>query len=376
MAEVALALLLLIGAGVMVQTFQRLLTVNPGFDTKNLLTMETSLPSAKYATAVQIRGFDDRLIQDLETIPGIRTAAVYSEAGTAEGVFVQGRAEPRPGEPTPAIHAVSARYFDTLRLPILHGRGILAQDGPNSQRAVVISEAIAKHYWPDSDPVGRHIRLQKAAGSWLTVVGVSGDVKNWFSSLPEPAAYVSAAQEPLRGMEVYMRTDRDPMELAGAAREQLRRVDSSQAAFNLESQEQRITDQTGGIRASARTMTMYAAIALLLALTGIYAVISYTVAQRTHEIGVRIALGAGQGDILRMTLGQGVRMAGVGLAIGLPAAILLTRTMSSVLYNILVLDPMWFAVLTALLASSAVLASYVPARRAARVDPVTALRNE
>ena len=375
-AEVALALLLLIGAGVMVQTFQRLLTVNPGFDTTHLLTMETSLPTSKYSTGVQIRGFDDRLIQGLETIPGIRTAAVYSEAGTAEGVFVQGRAESRPGEPMPAIHAVSARYFETLRLPILHGRGISPQDGPDSERVVVLSEAIAKHYWPDSDPVGRHVRLQKGARSWLTVVGVSGDVKNWFSSLPEPAAYVPAAQQPLPGMQVYMRTDRNPVELAGAAREQLRRVDSSQAAFNVESQEQRITEQTGGIQASARTMTTYAVIALLLALTGIYAVISYTVAQRTHEIGVRIALGAGHADILRMTLGQGVRIAGAGLAIGLPAAILLTRTMSSVLYNILVLDPMWFAVLTALLASSAALASYIPARRAARVDPVTALRNE
>ncbi len=375
-AEVALALLLLIGAGVMVQTFQRLLTVSPGFDTKNLLTMETSLPTAKYATGVQIRGFDDRLIQGLETIHGVRSAAIYSEAGGADGVFVEGRAEPRPGEPTPAIHAVSPRYFETLRLPILHGRGISTEDGPDSPGVVVISEVIAKQYWPDSEPLGRHIRLHKAAGPWLTIVGVSRDTKNWFSSLPEPAAYVSAAQEPLPGMEVYMRTDRDPMELAGAAREQLRRVDSSQAAFNVESQEQRITEQTGGIRASARTMTMYAVIALLLALTGIYAVISYSVAQRTHEIGVRVALGADQGDILRMTLGQGVRMAGVGLAIGLPAAILLTHAMSSVLYNVLVLDPIWFAVLTALLASSAALASYIPARRAARVDPVTALRNE
>lgn len=374
--EVSLALVLLVGAGLMVGTFRRLLTLNPGFNPKNLLTMEIALPALRYPESSQITAFYDRVLQGLETIPEVKAAAASGNLGTAAGLSVEGRPEPRPGEPQPQIQAVSEHYFQAMQLPISRGNPISRRDGAESPRVVVLSESVAHHYWPDSNPIGQRIKLGDSRSPWLTVIGVSGDVKNWFNAEPLPAAYVPFFQAPQASMRVVMRTAADPMRVANAARAQVRAVDKGQPVYDVKSMEQSIADQTSGVGAAATSMTIYAAIALLLAATGIYAVISYTVARRTHEIGVRIALGAGQGDVLKMVVWQASRMAGLGLAIGIPMAFLLNRVMSSVLYNVVALDPMTFAVFTALLGASALLASYLPARRAARVDAMVALRHE
>jgi putative ABC transport system permease protein len=374
--EVSLALVLLVGAGLMVGTFRRMLTFNPGYNPKNLLTMEIALPAMRYPESSQIIGFYDRVLKSLETIPEVQTAGASGWVGMAAGLHIEGRPEPLPGEPQPEIRAVSEHYFEAMQLSILRGNPISRLDGAESRRVVVIGESVARHYWPDANPIGQRIKLGDSRSPWLTVIGVSGDVRDWFRALPEPAAYVPFFQAPQASVRVVMRTTADPLRVANAARAQVRALDKGQPVYDVKSMEQRIAEQTSGVRAAATSMTNYAVIALLLAATGIYAVISYSVARRTQEIGVRIALGAGQGDVLKMVVWQASRMAGLGLGIGIPMAFLLSRIMSSALYNVVALDSMTFAVFTALLGASALLASYLPARRAARIDAMVALRHE
>jgi putative ABC transport system permease protein len=375
-AEVALALVLLVSAGLMVRTFQKLLTVDSGYNPNNLLTLQVALPGTTYRTPVQITGFYDRLLQNLETTPDVKAAGADASTGSADAVYVQGRAEPHPGEMRPGVRSVAGQYFTALGLPILAGRAITEQDGRDTLPVVVVGETVARHYWPKGDALGQHVRLQKGDSRWLTVVGVSGDVKDWFFGEAYPAAYVPFSQAPGPAMEILVRTDGDPDAIVGAVRAAVRNVDPNQPVFDVKSMQQFINEQTSGVRGAAVSMSTYALIALLLAVTGIYASISYSVVQRTHEIGVRMALGAARSDVLKMTLMQGVGIAAVGLGIGVPVAFTLMRLMSHVLYNVVAVEPLTFAMLTAILAVSAVLAGYIPARRAASIDPLTALRDE
>jgi putative ABC transport system permease protein len=379
-SEVALALVLLVGAGLMVKTFQSMLTLNAGFNSKNLLTMQVALPALKYRDNAQMVAFTGEVLQGLETLPEMKAAGAVSYWGTAEGVHIEGRLEPRPGEPLPGTEAVSEHYLQAMEIPVLQGRSISVQDGTESPRVVVLSETIARHYWPGypktPDPIGRRIKLGNPQSPWLTVIGVSGDIKQWFTGEPMPMVYIPYLQAPRRSVSLYMRTASDPMRAASGARAKVRNVDANQAVYDVKSMEQVLSEETSGVRVSATTMSMYAVIALLLAITGIYAVISYSVVQRTHEIGVRMALGAARSDVLKMTLWRAFRLAGIGLAIGVPIALALTKLMSSVLYNVVSFDAFAFVGFTVVLGSSALLAGYIPARRASKVDPVIALRHE
>jgi putative ABC transport system permease protein len=240
----------------------------------------------------------------------------------------------------------------------------------------VLSESIAHHYWPHESPIGRRVRLHRNDAGWLTVVGVCGDVRDWFSGRPIPRAYLPFEQSPQRSLSLLLRTAGDPLQAAPAARARMHDVDAAQPLFDVKSMEQVLEEETSGVRAAAENMTVYALVALLLAISGVYAVVSYSVAQRTHEIGIRIALGAGRGRVVRMTLGQALRIAAFGLGIGVPAAIVLMRVMASVLYDSVALDAVTFAAFPVLLAGFALLAGYLPARRAASTDPITALRHE
>jgi putative ABC transport system permease protein len=374
--EVALALVLLIGAGLMVQTFNRLLTLNTGYNPNNLLTLRTALPASQYRTKASMMAFYQRVLDGVETIPEVKAGGASAGMGIAEGLYIDGRPDPRPGEPRPWIRAVSEHYFEAMGLPILQGRAIRRQDGPDSSGVVVVSESIARNYWPGADPLGQRIKLGSARSAWLTVVGVSGDVKDWFSSQATPAAYVPYLQSPHPEMGIFVRTTGDPMRVVNGVRGKIRAVDATQPVFDVKTMDQSISEQTSGVRAAAVSMTIYAVIALLLAVTGIYAVISYSVVQRTHEIGIRMVLGADRATVLRMTLGQALRIAAVGLGVGVPIAVALTWVMSSFLYNVVVVSPATFVILAMLLAASALLAGYLPARRAARVDPMVALRHE
>jgi putative ABC transport system permease protein len=338
--------------------------------------MQTSLSVTRYAGATHIHAFADRALGSLENMPGVQQAAIDSAAPPSDAVFREGAPEPRAGEPVPYVHAVTPNFAAALRLPLLSGRFVDSSDAANSAAVVVVSESIARRDWPATSPIGRHIRLHRGDARWLTVVGVCGDVKDWFSGRPTPRVYLPFAQAPQRSMSLLLRTAGDPLDAVAAARARMREVDPAQPLFDVKTMEQQLAEETSGVRASAINMTICAFVALLLAISGVYAVVSYSVAQRTHEIGIRIALGADRGRVVRMTLGQALRIAAIGLGIGVPAAFALMRLMTSVLSDAVTLEPLMFIVFAAALAGCALLAGYLPARRAASTDPIAALRHE
>jgi len=374
--EAALALVQLVGAGVMVQTFRGELAFNGGFNPQHLLIMQVSLPAQQYNRPALVRGFYERTLRGMETLPQVTAAGASAGQGVAEGVRVEGRPAPRAGEPRPQIEAVSEHYFRAMEIPILEGRAISPQDGADAAPVVVLSELVARHYWPGASAVGQRVQLGNAQSPWLTVVGVCGDTKDWFGGTLRPAAYVSSSQEPRPAMTLALRTTGDPLLAVSGARARIREVDPNQPVYEVKTMEQSLAEQTSGVRAAAVTMGSYALIALILAVTGIYAVTAFSVVQRTHEIGIRIALGAARGHILGLALRQGMGLAALGLAVGIPIAFLMTRLLSSFLYNAMAISIAPFAVFTFGLSLSALLASYVPAQRAARIEPMAALREE
>jgi predicted permease len=374
--ELALALVLLVGAGMMVKTFQRLLDVYQGFDPRNLLTMQVSLPATAYPQDSQLRSFYDRVLASVSHIRGVQAAAISSNAGRADRLLIGGRPEPRPGEPRPQVKAVSAEYLAAMRIPVFNGRSISEFDGASTQPVVVVSESVARHYWPRQNPIGNRIKLS-AHSEWLTVVGVCGDiVENWVSDEAAPIAYIPYTQSPGRSALVLIRTPGDPMSLTKTARARIESIDRNLPVYNVVTMEKSRADERGGLQASARAMTMYGVIALILAATGIYAVLSFFVAARTHDIGVHMALGANRADILRMTMWRALVLTGLGMAFGLPMATLLARGMSSALYGVVQVNVGVFWSVTVVLLAAAMLASYLPSWRATQIDPATALRRE
>lgn len=375
-AEVALAFVLLVGAGLMVGMFQRMLDVKLGYDATNVLSGQIALNGNQYGDPARIRGFYDAVLRSLAGLPDVRGAAVDASLGHAIAVSIQGRQEPRPGEPKPEIRATTPQYLDVMRIPLLSGRWIAQQDGPDAPPVVVLSASVVRHYWPDTSPIGQRVRLGGAEAPWLTVVGVAGDVNDWFLGNPMPAAYVSHPQFPQASTRVLVRTSHDPRGIARALRSEIQAFDREQPIYNVRTLEQQLREETSGVRNAANMMLIYAGIALLLAVTGIYSISSYFVAERTREIGVRMSLGATRQTILKMVLSRSCVMSGVGLLIGLPLAIMMTMGMSAALYNAVTLQPIMFVVVTILLGGLAVIAGYIPAHRAARVDPMVALRQQ
>ncbi len=376
-SEIALALVLLVGAGFMIKSFQELLNGYYGYDPRNVLTFDVTLPAAQSTTDAGKVAFYDRALDSLAALPGARVAGLLSYGPAVEHFSIEGRPELRPGELRPELRIVSPGYWDSLRIPRLAGRFLSRNDRSDSLPAVVVSAALARQYWPHADAIGRRIRLGNSEAPWRTIVGISGDtIQDWLTKRPVLAAYVPYTQMPPRAVHFSLRTTNDPMQLASAARAAIHEIDRDLPVYQLKSMERDIFEETSGVRASANTMSLYAVIALLLAATGIFAVISYFVVQRTHDFGVRMALGANARDVLRLTLGRTLQLTALGLAIGLPAAFALMDFMHALLYGIVTLDWITFLACTVILAGAALLASYIPARRASKIDPLVALRQE
>jgi len=383
--EIALALVLLVGAGLMVKGFGVLLNMYPGFDRSNVLTFRIALPESKARDEARVRDFYGQVIERLQALPGVDSASLASSlpAGWSwnwTAYTAEGQPPAAPGEMRVAVwQSISPDFFHALRIPLLRGRLITTQDGPNTPLSLVISQSMANHVWPNQDPVGKRIKFGLAESNepWKTVVGVVGDIQQSpFDRTPQPTAYFPFAQLPIASSCVVVRTSGDPLGLAAAARAAVRSVDPDEPPYDMRTLAQLISDDVSGVEASARMMFIFGIVALVLSASGIYALMSYSVTQRTHEIGVRMALGAERVDVLRLVVGFAIKLTAVGLAIGVPLALALTRALSSLLFGVVRIDTPLFALFTLLLALVAAVAAYIPARRATRVDPMVALRYE
>src|SRR6266849_5398077 len=384
-SEIALSLVLLVGAGLMVKGFRTLLTNTMGFDRTHVLTFHAVLPEAKYHDKDRIRGYYEGVLRNIKALPGVESAACVTSLPSGWSwnwieFTAEGKAPATTGDmPSVISQVVTPGFFPALRVTLRQGRLLADQDGPNAPPVVVISETMARQNWPDQNPWGKHIQLGRpeSAQPFRTIVGVVGDVQPIpLDYDPAPTAYVPLAQQPVSSSAFVVRTSGDPLTVAGPVNAQLRAMDADQPAYDIRSLEQVVSDNLSGIESSAQMMLIFAVCALALAAAGIFAVMAYSVTQRTHEIGVRVALGARRFDMLSLVVGGAMKMAAIGLGIGLVLALLLTRALSSVLFGVVQIDIVTFALLTSLLALVAALAAYIPARWAMRVDPMVALRHE
>src|SRR5262245_37426077 len=383
--EVAATLALLIGAGLLIKSFIRLYETDLGFKSENVLTMSLSLPKAKYPDSKSAAAFHQKLLERVASLPGARSAGVTNylplqQWGFNGGITIEGQGAYEPGRaPLAEFRAVSPDYFRTLSVPLVSGRFFTAQDQSNSAPVVIVNQALAKTSLRGEDPIGKRVR---AIGSgWRTVVGVVGAVRESGVSRSAIAAIflpiTQAVYAPLtQTMSLTVLTDAEPEALISAVRNAVKEIDPAQPVFNVKTMETVVADSVSDRRLNMLLLGIFAAVALTLAVIGIYSVMSYTVSQHTREIGIRMALGARPMDVLKLVVGHGMGLTFVGVGIGVAGAFGLTRLMATLLYGVTATDPLTFAVVSALLVIVALLACCVPARRATKVDPLVALRQE
>jgi putative ABC transport system permease protein len=393
-AEVALSLVLLIGAGLMMRSFARLQNVKPGFDPRNVVAMRVSLPDEKYAEDQSVVNFYEQAFARLKQLPGVKQAGaihVLPWSGDNSGRYFHPEGQPMPQageEPTYNYRIITPGYFETMSIPLMKGRDFTFQDTAQAPGAVIVNEAMAHLFWPNQEAIGKRLKHRgRDEDPWLTVVGVVGNVRHgWLGDMTQPEIYLTYSQVPLlesrtierhrRAMQIVIRTESDPMSIVPAARREVAALDAELPLFNIKTMDERLGYSLVRPRFNTLLMGIFAAVALVLAAVGLYGVMSYTVAQRTHEIGIRIALGARRQDVLMLVLRQGLMLILTGVVIGLIAALALTRFMSGLLYDLSARDPYTFVAISLLLVAIALLACYIPARRATRVEPTVALRYE
>jgi putative ABC transport system permease protein len=380
-SEVALSLVLLIGAGLMLKSFVRLREINPGFNPENVLAMEISLSPAKYKEVEKQVLFFGQIIERARALPGVQAAG--ATAGLPLGgqyaaryFGIEGRPPQPAGEGFNAnYNIVSSNYFRTLGIPLLRGRDIDDRDVQSSTHVVVVNEALARRYFPNEDALGQHIAIGDATAS--EIVGVVGDVHNTsLEAETKPEMYFPYTQDPIPFMTLTMRSTADTQSLAAAMQREVRAIDRDQPIYNIRMMNEVLAESVSSRRVTMLLLGLFASLSLLLAMVGIYGVISYTVTQRTKEIGIRLALGARASDVMRLIVGQGMLPVLIGVGIGLAAAFALTRVMSSLLFSVSATDPLTFIGVSLLLALVALVACLIPARRATKVDPMVALRYE
>jgi putative ABC transport system permease protein len=385
-AQTALAVVLLVGAGLLLGSFARMVQVDPGFHSDGVLTFPLSLPETGYPEDAQVRDFYGRFLERLETVPGVRSADAVVP-GLASGqsfslsFTVDGREPLPPGESQSLqTRVATAGYFSTAGIPVRRGRVFTEWDREDTPGVLVLNEAAVRSYFPDEDPLGQRITLgwtRDGAPVGGEVVGVVGDVRHFgLASEPLPEVYIAHAQVPNAGMTLVLRTAGDPMAVAGPVRAALRELDPSLAAGTFVPLETTLARSVAQPRFYALLLGLFAALALTLAAVGILGVMSYLVAQRTREIGIRMALGADARAVHRLVIGRGMRLTIAGLALGIPATFALTRVIESQLYGIEPGDPATLTAVVILLTAVAFLSSYIPSRRATRIDPMVALRGE
>jgi putative ABC transport system permease protein len=382
--EVAIAVLLLIGAGLLINSFVRLQRIKPGMDLDKLLMVELSLPRSRYPEAGKAGAFYQELVRRVEALPGVEQASLgniipLSGTETNDPFSIEGRPFDLSSAPVAGWQLVTPNYFRTLGIPIMQGRDFTEHDHAESPNVAIINETMARRYWPNEDPLGQRIMLGAAQPDrpWSIIIGVARDIPHrTIDSQPEPDWYLPYLREPQRAMRLFVRSSGDPSGLASAVREQVWAIDKDQPITSLVTMSELVASTVAPRRFNTLLLGLFAAVALVLAALGIYSVISYSVTQRTHEIGVRLALGAQAKDVLRLIVRQGMALALAGIAIGWVAAFAFTRLMAGLLYEVSATDPATYIAITLLLTAVAWLACFLPARRAARVDPMVALRYE
>jgi putative ABC transport system permease protein len=387
-AEIALTLILAIGAGLLVKSFWQLMSIPMGFRGDQLLTMGLNLPENKYKTSQQQRDFMHTLLSRLERLPGAKSAAAISllpmrtsfimTRNNVAAFVVEGHPALRTGqEPNADYRFVSSNYFDTMSIPVVQGRGFTEFDTPEHPRAVVVNQTMVRRHFPNENPIGKRLRFMPLTSEPYEIVGVVGDVRlNGLANPVEEAIYLSYEQQQRLVMSVVVRTATDPAGLASLVRKEILAIDPELPVSDLRPMDRVISDSLLPQRLAMAMVSIFACIALLLGMVGIYGLTALLVNQRTREIGIRMALGARPSNVLRLILRRGLIVTAAGLSLGIMGSWILTRGMAGLLYGVSATDPWVFIAVSLLLAASACLASYLPARRATRIDPMNALRYE
>ncbi|MBO0861031.1 MAG: ABC transporter permease [Chloracidobacterium sp.] len=385
-AEIAIALVVLIGAGLLLQTFRRLQQVDLGFDTHNMLTASVELPDARYPKPEQATVFYQTLLDRVKALPGVEAAsAIIPQPLSGDTMTIsfdiEGRNIPKGEQPSSHFRAISLDYFNVMMIPLLAGRAFTERDDAHSPGVLIVNETFAKRHFPNENPIGKHVKpgiSLEGEPVWREIIGVVKDVKHRqsLSRDYEPEYYVPHAQMPINSMNLVVRTTNDPRGLARSLQQEVQSLDHDIPVPRIKTLEQYLGVAVAQPKFNALLIGLFAGLALLLTAVGLYGVMAYSVIQRAQEIGIRVALGARRGDVLRMVLRQGLKLTAVGLAIGLAAAYALTRYMQSLLFGVKPTDPVTFVAIALLLIAVALVACWIPARRATKVDPMAALRSE
>jgi putative ABC transport system permease protein len=381
--EVALALVLLIGSGLLTRSLIHLISVDPGFNTHRLLTLRISLFERAYPKPEQKDAFLSVLLARLRALPGVRSAAAGSGLPTLgwwslAGTDIEGQPQMAPGlRPDIPHDVVTTDYFQTLGIPLLAGRTFNELDRPGTVPVAIVNQAFVRQYFPGQNPIGKHVGRRTSPGVWGEIIGVVGNVRQLGpSQAASPEVYTAYQQEPEGDVNLAVRTDRDPLALVAPVKAAVQAVDPDQPVYDIATMDQRLSESIAPQRFNALLVGMFALLALGLGAIGIYGVLAYSVARRTHEIGIRMALGAKRGNVIKVVVGEGFKLTLIGLGLGIAGALVLTRFLTSLLYGVKPTDPLTFVVVSLILVAVALSASYIPARWAAKVDPMTALRCE